>query len=91
MKIIDRVIWHDSEKVGWIDGSHVRDHAGNKLGYFDGDFIYNKDARKIAYIHENQLVFENGQPNVSLEHINTEIEGTVPLLEKCAVHVLLED
>ena len=91
MKIIDNVIWHDGQKIGWIEGSHIHDHAGNKLGYFESDFVYNHDAHKVAYIHENQLVFENGQPSIPLEHINNEIVGTVPLLEKCAVHVLLED
>ena len=46
-------------------------------------------GHKVAYIFENELRFENGQPAVSLERINEEIEGAAPMLEKCAVHVLL--
>jgi hypothetical protein len=91
MKIIENKIWKDGQKIGRIDGPHVRDVSDNKLGYFENNIIYNEAAHKIAYIHEDELVFENGQPSISLEHINTEIEGTMPLLAKCAVHVLFED
>lgn len=91
MHIIDNRIWHNGQKMGRIDGEHIRDLSDNKLGYFENNIIYNQAAHKIAYIHENELCFENGQPSISLEHINGEIEGTVPLLAKCAVHVLFED
>lgn len=91
MKIIDGKIWHNGEKTGWVDGQHVRDLSNNKLGYFQDNIIYNNASHKIAYIHENELVFCNGQPSVSVDHINSEVQGTVPLLEKCAVHVLMED
>lgn len=91
MKIIDGKIWHDGQKMGRIDGEHIRDLSDNKLGYCMNGVVYNEAAHKVAYIYENQLVFENGQPSVSLEHINTEVEGTAPLLTKCAVHVLMED
>jgi hypothetical protein len=92
MKIFDNKIWRDGQKIGWIDGSHVRAANDNrKLGYFENNFIYNMAGHKVAYIFENELRFENGGVSVPLEKINEEIEGAVPLLEKCAVHVLLED
>jgi 4-fold beta flower protein len=92
MKIYDGKIYHDGQKIAWIDGHHVRAEAdGRKLGYFDSEYVYNEQAHKVAYIHENELRFENGQPSIQLEKINEEIEGTVPLIEKCAIHVLLED
>ena len=90
MKIIDGKIWKDTQKIGWIDGIHIRDMSNTKLGYFENNFIYNQDGRKLAYIHENQLMFENGSSAIPLEHINQEIQGTVPLLTKCAIHVLFE-
>jgi hypothetical protein len=90
MKIIDHKIYHDGQKMGWIDGEHVRDGSNAKLGYFQNGCIYNETGQKIAYIHENDLMFENGQSAIPLEHINGQIEGTDPLLVKCAVHVLME-
>lgn len=92
MKIIDGKIYHDGQKIGWIDGHHVRSEAdGRKLGYFDAEFIYDEEARKVAYIHENELVFENGQPSLPLQHINEHVEGTYSLIEKAAAYVLLEE
>jgi hypothetical protein len=90
MHIIDHKIYHNDEKLGWIDGEHIRDASDNKIGYFENGFIFNESAQKMAYIHENELVFENGNPSISLEHINGEIQGTEPLIAKCAVHVLME-
>jgi hypothetical protein len=92
MKIYDNKVWHDGQKIGWIDGIHIRSEAdGHKLGYFQNNFIFNEAGHKVAYIHENQLMFENGQSPISIEHINEKIEGTDSLLEKCAVYVLLEE
>ncbi len=90
-KIVDGKIYHEGQKIGWIDGEHIRGESGNKLGYWQGDFIYNDEGRKIAYIKDDELHFENGQPSISLQHINEKIEGTYPLNVKCAVHALLED
>ncbi len=92
MKIFDNKIWHDGQKIAWIDGNHVRTEPdSHKLGYFENNFIYNMAGHKVAYIFENELRFQNGGASVPLEHINEEIEGAVPMLEKCAVHVLLQD
>jgi hypothetical protein len=91
MKIFENKIWRDGQKIAWIDGTHIRNHDDQKLGYFENNFIYNMAGHKVAYIFENELRFENGGAAVPLEHINEEIEGAVPLLEKCAVHVLLQD
>ncbi len=92
MKIFDNKVWRDGQKIGWIDGNHIRLETDNrKLGYFENNFIYNMEGRKIAYLFENELRFENGATTIPVEKINEEIEGAVPLLEKCAVHVLLED
>ena len=92
MKLYDNTVYHEGGKIGWIDGHHVRAESdGRKLGYFDSEFVYDEEGHKVAYLHENELRFENGQPSVLLEKINEEIEGTAPLIEKCAIHVLLED
>ncbi len=90
MKIVDHKIYHDGQKMGWIDGEHVRDISNAKIGYFQNNFIFNEAGHKVAYIHENELVFENGSSPIPLERVNAEIEGTDPLLTKCAVHVLME-
>lgn len=92
LKIIQEKIYRDGEKIGWIEGSHIRsEENGEKLGYLQNPFIYDMAGHKIAYIQENKLVFENGNPSIDLEHINQEVEGTQPLIVKCAVYVLLEE
>ena len=92
MKIFDNKIWRDGQKIGWIDGIYIRAEADNrKLGYFENNFIYNMEGHKVAYPFENELRFENGGAAVPLEKVNEEVEGAVPMLQKCAVHVLLED
>lgn len=91
-KIVDDKIYHDGQKIGWIEGGHhVRAADDKKLGYCQGDFVYNEAGHKVAYIQENTLHFENGNPSIPLEKINEKIQGTYPLNVKCAVHVLLED
>jgi hypothetical protein len=93
LKIIEGKIWHDTEKVGWVDGSHIRSEAtGEKLGYVQDPFIFNEAGHKVGYVHENQLICMNGQQApISLEHINGAVAGTYPLLMKCAVYLLLEE
>jgi hypothetical protein len=91
MKIFDNKIWRDGEKIGWLDGEHVRNHEDQKLGYFQNGIIYNEAGHKVAYIFENELKLQDGGASIQLEHINHEIEGTAPMIEKCAVHVLMED
>ena len=92
MKIFDNKVWKDGQKIAWIDGIYIRAEAdGHKLGYFENNFIYNMDGHKLAYPYENELRFENGASAIPIERINEEIEGVAPLLEKCAVHVLMEE
>lgn len=90
MKVFDNKIWHDGQKIGWIDGGHIRDLSSNKIGYFENGFVYDQAGHKIAYLHENELMYENGRTPSSLEHINEEIEGNVPILAKCAIKVLFD-
>jgi hypothetical protein len=92
MKIIDNKIWRDGQKIGWLENEHVRSEAdGRKMGYFENNFVYNAAGHKVAYIFENELKFQNGASPVSLQSINEEIEGNVPLLAKCAVRVLMDE
>jgi len=92
MKIFENKVWRNGQKLAWIDGVYLRtEETGQKLGYFENNFIYNMQGHKVAYVYENELRFENGGSPIPLEKINEEIEGAVPLLEKCAIHVLLQD
>ena len=88
--VIDGKVWHNGQKIGWIDGEHVRDMANKKLGYFQNGFVYNESGHKEAYIEENELHYENGRTASNIEHINEEIEGNIPILEKCAIKVLFD-
>ncbi len=90
IKIFDNKIWKDGEKIGWLDGTHLRNMEDVKLGYFEDGYIYNIEARKVAYIYENELRYENGASATQLESINEMIEGNFPILTKCAVKVLFD-
>ena len=91
IKVIDNKILHDTEKLGWIEGSHIKNAAGVKVGHIEGEYIYNEQEHKVAYIHENELVFENGSHPVPAQTINEEIAGTLPLLMKCAIYIFFEE
>jgi hypothetical protein len=52
--------------------------------------IYNEAGHKVAYIHENELCYENGRESSPLEHVNEEIQGNIPILAKCAIKTLLD-
>jgi len=88
--VIDNKVWHNGQRIGWIDGEHIRDEENNKLGYFESGFVYNASGYKVAYIKENELYYENGRSPSSLEHINEEVEGNIPMLTKCAIKVLFD-
>lgn len=88
--VIDNKVWHDGAKIGWIDDHHIRDEENNKLGYFEDGHVYNESGYKVAYIQENELYYENGRTPSSLEHVNEEVQGDVPMLAKCAIKVLFD-
>ena len=90
-KIVENKIYHNGQELGWIEGHHIRSADNVKQGYYQGNDICNESAHKVAYIQGNELKFQNGNASISLEKINEEIQGTYPLIVKCAVHVLLED
>ena len=61
--IIDNKIYHDGQEIGWIDGTKVRAEGGNKvLGFIGTEHVYDSAMHKIAYIENDILHFENGQP-----------------------------
>lgn len=91
MHIVDNKILHEGQKLGWIDGGHIRGDDDAKLGYFENNCVYNEAGHKVAYIHENELMFSNGNESIPLQKVNEDIVGTAPLLTKCAIHVLLQD
>ncbi|HVM76872.1 MAG TPA: hypothetical protein VMU07_01840 [Candidatus Paceibacterota bacterium] len=89
--IIDNKIYHDGREIAWIDGKQIKTDSGNQvLGYIGTEHVYDAKNNRIAYIENDALHFENGEPSVSLEKVNQEIQGTYPLNVKCAVYVLVE-
>ncbi len=92
VKLIGNYIWRGGEKVGWIDGNHVRDYEGKRLGYFQDKYVYNMDGRKIAYIEEDYLISEGSgtEAKVRLDQVAENVQGGVlPEIGKCAVYILL--
>ncbi|MGC9603158.1 MAG: 4-fold beta flower protein [Minisyncoccia bacterium] len=91
LKIIGHDIWREGQRVGWIDGYHIRAHDGKRLGYFDGDFVYGADGHKQAYIEGGYLHSESSSTSkVSVDKINESIEGgMLPEIGKCAIYILI--
>ena len=94
IKILGNDLWRNGEKIGWIEGDHVRDRDGKKLGYFQDRFVYDMSGHKLAWIEEDYLVSQGSgsEAKLRLDQVAEEIEGGVmPELAKCAVYVLLGD
>jgi hypothetical protein len=94
IKILGNDLWRNGEKIGWIEGDHVRDRDGKKLGYFQDRFVYDMSGHKLAWIEEDYLVSQGSgsEAKIRLDQVAEEIEGGVlPELGKCAVYVLLGD
>ena len=94
IKILGNDLWRNGEKIGWIEGDHVRDRDGKKLGYFQDRFVYDMSGHKLAWIEEDYLVSQGSgsEAKLRLDQVAEEIEGGVlPELGKCAVYVLLGD
>jgi len=90
VKIVGNDIWRSGEKIGFIDGDHIRTHDGHRIGYFEGNYVYNQDGNKTAEIENGYLVSYGGNARIPLDKVNESIEGGVlPEIGKCAVYVLL--
>ncbi len=90
VKIVGNDVWRNGEKIGFIDGTHVRTHDGKRIGYFEGNYVYNEDGDRTAYIEEDHLVSYGGGARIPLDKVNESIEGGVlPEIGKCAIYVLL--
>jgi len=92
IKIVGNELWRGGEKIGWIEGAHIHDHAGKKLGYFEANMVYGEDGRKLAYIEGDHLISYGTTTKIPLETVSEGMEGGVlSELGKCAVYVLLGD
>ncbi len=92
VKLIGNDVWRSGEKIGWIDGDHVRDRNGKKLGYFQGTHVYDASGHKLAFIEQDHLVSHGSgsEARIDLERIMEEVRGGVlSEIGKCAVYVLL--
>ena len=80
----------DGQKVGRVDGNHIRAHDDTKLGYFDENYVHSMDGTKLAYINGEYLYQEVGGTKISLDKINEDIEGGIfTEIEKCAIYMLI--
>jgi hypothetical protein len=92
IKIVGTEIWRGGQKIGWIEGHHVRAHDGKKLGYFEGDHVYNEEGHKLAYIEGDYLISYGSNIKVPLEKVSEEVEGGIgPGIDKCGIYVLFGD
>lgn len=85
-------IWRGGQKIGRVEGSHIRSHDDTKLGYFEGNFIYNEAGHKLAYMEGDFLISEGGDSKIRLEKISGEVTGgVISEATRAAIYVLLGD
>ena len=92
VKLIGNDVWRSGEKIGWIEGSHIRDRDGKKLGYFEDKYVRDLDGHKIAFIEQDHLVSQGSgsEARIHLDRVAEEVQGGVlSEIGKCAVYVLL--
>ena len=84
-------IYRAGEKVGWVDGNHIRSHDNKILGYFDDKHVYDMERHTLAYTDGEYLYSEGSRSGkVELDKINEDIKGGVLMeMAKCAIYVLL--
>ena len=92
VKLIGNDIYRGGQKIGWLEGNHVRDRAGNRVGYFEENFVYNKDGHKIAYLEGDFFMPYGGSSasKVRLEQIAEDVTGgVIPEIARAAIYILL--
>ena len=90
IKVEGRNLWRGGVKIGFIEGGHVFDHAGNKIGFYTGDLIYDQSGRKIAFLEGDYIFFNDGSPKIRIENNNEDVVGgSLSNVEKAAVRILL--
>ncbi len=78
------------EKIGFIDGTHIKNHSGDKVGYYQEDHIYNRDGHKLAYLEGDHICFTDSSHKIRIEDNNRDVSGgSLSNIQKAAVRVLL--
>ncbi len=90
IKIMGKDLWREGEKIGYVEGHHVYNHEGHRLGYFTDHHVWNMRDDKLAYVEDDHLYAEEGDSKTSLEDVAQDVQGGVlPIIEKCAIYILL--
>ncbi len=92
IKIVGSELWRGGEKVGYVEGHHIRNRENALVGYFsEGEkAVYSAGDHKIAYIQGDKLYSTVGHADVHLSSVHEAIEGGVlSEVGKCAIYVLL--
>lgn len=90
IKIVDRTIYRDGEKIGWIEDNDVYNQSGDKAGYFESNDIYNHNGTKVAYLDGSYVRMENGDAAISMLDTNEHMSASgCSDIMKAAVRVLL--
>jgi len=92
IKIVDKIIYRNGEKIGWLRGNDIYNESGTKIGYYTSNDIYDHRGSKVAYLDGSYARMENGHAPISLIEGERKIEGSgYSNLCKAAILVLLGD
>ena len=87
--ILNRDVYKDGEKVGWVEGGHIFESSGKKIGYISGNDIFSYSGNKVAYLKGTALSRVGHSIAVHTDEINKEVtKGDFSDLERAAVFTL---
>lgn len=76
IKIVDKIIYRNGDKIGWVRGNDLYNESGTKIGYFTDNDVYDHRGYKLAYLDGSYLRMENGRAPISLIDSNHKIQGS---------------
>ena len=90
IRVDGHTFWRGGDKIGFIDGDHIKNHEGDKVGYVQGNYIYDIKGHKLAYMEADHICFLNSPHKIRIEDNDKEISGgDLSNIQKAAVRVLL--
>ena len=88
IKISNKDIYKDGEKVGWFEGKGIFSESGEKIGYISGNDINDARGNKIAYLVGEDIKRVGKDNPLRSDEINRQVTGgTLNELERSAAFI----
>ena len=87
------VVYRDSRKVGYLEGTVFYDENGRKLGWYDkqSDEVFWADSDKAGYIDNGYIYYSSGKEFDSADYIYDKVGGYSALCAAASALLFGED